>query len=178
MIEEAIKAQAVAMLSTGATARQVSIATGVHYVTVYRWIDKLRELQLEEEDHRQLSLEYRISEKSDALIEDGLDALVDQPGAAVKHLIPLNAIAGTYRDKIMKRKDSGRAATFGNFVLVTINAQNAEPSVSTIQGSATEISSPVTEIEHSGLRNPDAEIGFTPMNAEQKNRDAESRDAT
>lgn len=124
MIPDHIKAQALALLATGLTPRQIAPELGVTWRCIYQWRQQaLHDPSLEQEDKNQLIREYRIAELADNNIADALEYIAEQgPALGIKHLIAQNAIAGTMRDKIMKRKDSGKAQSFQNFVLVQVNA--------------------------------------------------------
>lgn len=101
-------ARALALLAEGRTPRQISALTGTPWRTIYDWKNQaLHDPALEEEDKRQLVREYRIADMADAVIIDSLDYLQEQgPVLSHKHLIALNAVANTARDKSYRRNQA------------------------------------------------------------------------
>ncbi len=104
-VSDDIKARALALVTQGQSRHQVARAVGVHHVTVWRWLEEARnDPQLEEWERWQFNREYRIIEHAERITEQALTT-IEEEGTGPKHLIALNAISGTLRDKQFKRKE-------------------------------------------------------------------------
>ena len=104
-VSDDVRARALAMLTAGKTRHQVAAAVGVSHVTVWRWLEAARnDPQLEEWERWQFNREYRIIEHAERITEQALH-MIEADGTGPKHLIALNAISGTLRDKQFKRKE-------------------------------------------------------------------------
>ncbi len=102
------KVQALVMDAEGMTGRQIADRLGVHYTTVYRWLDELGEARSElAEDVSQ----GRIHEKARRLYEYKVDAALEDPDSvSLIHAATIYGITddkGTNRRKLSLQKEQG-----------------------------------------------------------------------
>lgn len=147
-VSDDIKAQARALIAQGKTPRQIAPQLGVTWRTIYTWLDKWsHDDSLEEQDRNQLVREYRIIEKTHRAIEDAVDQIAEA-GTGAKHLIALNAIAGTLTDKILRRKQ-GPGGPTANVTVVIAQDQRTQIAIqapiteTTVTGAASEIAAEI-----------------------------------
>ena len=100
------KAGALALVSQGLSAKKAASQLGINPRSVQIWAKRLREISPKETPDDIRNEDLKLIRRSQELINDAYDDMEDQ-GAALKHLIRLNAIKGTAQDKENARQSKG-----------------------------------------------------------------------
>ncbi len=119
------KAQALALLRWGKPAQHVAVELGIPERTVQNWAQRWRQIAAEQDDKELLDEHYRIARRAMELTHEALDRLADVDDIH-KYLVPLNIVAGTHVDKILKRKEAKHPPVQAQNVLIVVNAQKPE----------------------------------------------------
>ncbi len=100
------KAGALALVSQGLSAKKAANRLRINPRSVQIWAKRLREISPKETPDDIRNEDLKLIRRSQELINDAYDDMEDQ-GAALKHLISLNAIKGTAQDKENARQSKG-----------------------------------------------------------------------
>ena len=116
------KAEALALIRTGVSARRAATELGLLPRTVQIWDKRFREISPEEMPRSIRDEDMRIVQRAQELIHEAFDE-IEEIGEARKYLIPLNAVKGTAQDKEHRSRDGAGTGT----TIINFNFQTSEP---------------------------------------------------